>query len=360
MVVLLMTLFFGSIVILGYTYLLYPILIKFISLFFKEKYFQQNNFPTISILISVYNEEKVIKQKIENIANLNYEFAKIEVLIGSDCSIDNTNKILEECKKEYTWLSLYLFNERRGKALVLNDLVGYSKNEVIVFSDADTVFDKNILKFLSSHFINPKVGGVSGRIVLSEPEENFNRSIEEKIYWEYEDFIKKSEGKCGILVSANGGNYSVRRDLFVNIPVDKAVTDDLFTTLAILKQAYKFLFDYNAVAFEDVANEVIDEYKRKTRYSATNFQTLAYFKGLMFNKNLLISLALWSHKIFRWLTPILFFLILFLIFYFLIIISSLISSYTYNWLFICLLYLAIFFKNIKSGLGFLHFLFISL
>jgi cellulose synthase/poly-beta-1,6-N-acetylglucosamine synthase-like glycosyltransferase len=301
----------GTIAILGYTYLIYPILIKLISLFFNKTNIKHENILTVSILISAYNEEKVIEQKIENISRLNYDFNKVEVLIGSDCSEDNTNKILEECKKRYKWLSVYLFDERRGKALVLNDLVKNSKNDILVFSDADTIFDLDILTFLSSHFNDQKVGGVSGRIILSEPKKNFNPSIEEKLYWGYEDFIKNSEGKCGIVISANGGNYAIRRNLFINIPTEKAVTDDLFTTLAILKQGFKFLNDYNAVAYEDIANEVIDEYKRKIRYAATNFQTLAYFQELVFNKNILISLALWSHKIFRWITPILFFLILF-------------------------------------------------
>lgn len=304
--------FCSAIVILVYTYLIYPVLIKFISLFFHNLNIEQEYYPSVSILISAYNEEKVIAQKIENIAKLNYDFDKIEVLIGSDCSEDNTNKILEEFKKKYIWLSVYLFDERRGKAIVLNDLVKNSKNEVLVFSDADTIFDCNIITHLSSHFNDQKVGGVSGRIILSEPEKNFNKSIEEKLYWGYEDFIKSSEGRCGIVISANGGNYAIRRNLFINIPTEKAVTDDLFTTLAILKQGFKFLNDYNAIAFEDVANEVIDEYKRKKRYAATNFQTIAYFKELIFNKNILISLALWSHKIFRWITPILFFLIFFI------------------------------------------------
>ncbi len=302
---------FGSFIILIYTYLIYPLIIKIISKFYaSDEQRITNQLFSVSIIISAYNEEKVLKQRIENIAKLNYDFRNIEVLVGSDCSNDKTNEILDSLKGKYPWLTVFKFNKRRGKASVLNDLVKESKNEILLFTDANTNFDRDILKYILPHFNNPKIGGVSGRLILTEPEKNFNKSIEEKKYWNYETKIKLNEGRCGILIGANGGIYSVRKCLFENIPIEKAVTDDLFITLSILKQNYKFIYEFNAIASEEVAHELLHEFRRKVRFASTNFQTIVYTKELFFNKNILIPFTIWSHKIFRWLSPILFIIIL--------------------------------------------------
>ena len=96
-----------------------------------------------------------------------------------------------------------------------------------------------------------------------------------------------------------------RRSLFKEIPLRNPVTDDLYISLTVLQQDFRFVYDFNAIAYEEVAPRIIDEFKRKVRFGATNFYTLLYFKDLLFNKNILLSYAFWSHKIIRWFTPIL-------------------------------------------------------
>jgi len=297
--------FWLSVLILFHPYLIYPITIKIISLFFSAKEFDVETKYSISILISAYNEEKVIKERLTNIAALNYDLTKIEVLIGSDNSTDRTNQILTELRDIYPWLSIYLFSERRGKVFVLNDLVKEAKNEIILFTDANTVFEKDSPKHIVSRFDDSDIGGVSGRLKLIENEINSKNQTEEKRYWEYETVVKKLEGKCGVLIGANGGIFAIRRDLYKEIPVKNPVTDDLFISLSVLQQNYQFVYDFNAIAYEEVAPRIIDEFKRKIRFGATNFYTLLYFMDLLFNKNLLLSYAFWSHKIIRWFTPIL-------------------------------------------------------
>jgi cellulose synthase/poly-beta-1,6-N-acetylglucosamine synthase-like glycosyltransferase len=305
-------LFWSIVLILVHNYFIYPLVIFIISHFFKGN----NNLPdhnySISIIISAYNEEKVISDRIINISHLDYDFNNLEVLIGSDGSTDKTNSILIDMQKKYSWLSVNLFESRRGKVSVINDLIAKSKNEIIVFTDANTIFDVNSLKKLIRQFWDKNLGGVCGRLVLLEPKTKLNESVEEKSYWEYETFIKKYEGKCGVLIGANGGIFAIRRNLFKPLPDIKPITDDIFITLMIHQQKYKFSYEYDAFASEDVGYEIIHEFNRKTRFSSTNFETMFYFKDLLLNRNLLLSYAFWSHKILRWMTPIFLIIIFFL------------------------------------------------
>ncbi|MGE5859301.1 MAG: glycosyltransferase, partial [Ignavibacteria bacterium] len=287
-----------------HSYLLYPLIIRIISKFFGTKRNLAEQNLTISILISAFNEEKVIENRINNISKLNYDFNKIEVLVGSDCSSDKTNEILTGIENKYSWLKIYLFGDRRGKVSVLNDLVKNARNEILVFTDANTVFNENSIKILVSNFNDKLAGGVSGRLILTDAKNGISGNIEEKSYWEYETLLKKYEGKCGILIGANGGIFAIRKDLFKEIPMEESITDDLYISLAVLNQNYKFLYEENAVAYEETPTDIIVEFNRKIRFASTNFYTLTYFKNLLFNKNLLLSFAFLSHKIIRWFTPI--------------------------------------------------------
>jgi poly-beta-1,6-N-acetyl-D-glucosamine synthase len=311
MLLMLINILFWSVVIITlHSYFIYPLMIYIISLFFSEKK-NPDIIPShsISIIISAFNEEKVIKERILNLSRLNYDFNQLEVIIGSDGSTDHSNDILTEMKETFSWLSVYLFNSRRGKVSVINDLVDKARNEIIVFTDANTAFNENSLKLLVRQFGDNNIGGVCGRLILSEPKTEIKETIEEKRYWEYETFIKKNEGKCGILIGANGGIFAIRKQLFKPLPTPKPITDDIFMTLMILNQNYKFSFEYDACGYEDVGHELTHEFNRKTRFAATNFNTLSYFKNLIFNGKFLLIYALWSHKIIRWFTPVLLILI---------------------------------------------------
>ena len=297
-------LFWSILFITIHSYLIYPCVIFILSHFFRENKSPHDPTYSVSIIISAFNEEKVIRERIINISHLDYDFNHVEVLIGSDCSTDNTNHILMDMQKKFPWLSVHIFESRRGKASVINDLVAKAQNEIIVFTDANTIFDVNSLKLLIRQFGDPSIGGVCGRLVLLEPKSKVSDSVEEKKYWEYETFIKKYEGKCGVLIGANGGIFAIQRNLFKQLPIGKPITDDIFITLMIHQQNYKFSYEYDAFAFEDVGYEIIHEFNRKTRFSATNLETMFYYKDLIFNRNFLLSYAFWSHKILRWMTPI--------------------------------------------------------
>lgn len=303
--------FWLTILLLIHAYILYPVSLRIFTWFKrKPEIVKPHTYPSISIIISAYNEEKVITGRINNIKNLDYDFNKLELIIGSDCSSDRTNEILTQKSQEHSWVRTQNFSTRRGKATVLNDLVQLAKNEILVFTDANTKFENDTIQKLVSKFSDAKVGGVCGRLELEEPLENFDKTNREKLYWRYETYLKNLEGDLGILIAANGGIYAIRKDLFIKFPAGEAITDDLYQTFAILNQDYNFLYASEAIASEEVSKEIMVEFRRKVRFAATNFQTLKFFKGLLFQKKVMLSYALWSHKILRWFAPLILILLL--------------------------------------------------
>lgn len=305
--------FWLTILLISHSYIIYPFSLRIIALFTGKSRGPKPKLtllPSVSIIVSAYNEEKVIADRIENIRNLDYDFNKIELIIGSDCSTDETNSILTRKSNEYDWIKTQLYSTRRGKAIVLNELVKQARNEILVFTDANSRFEKKALQNLVAGFENVKVGGVCGRLNLDESLNKFGQTNKEKLYWKYETHLKKLEGELGILIAANGGIYAVRKNLFIPFPFDKAITDDLYQTFAIHSQGHDFLFESDANASEDVSKEISTEFNRKVRFAATNFQTLSFFKNLLFKRRIIISYALWSHKIIRWFVPLLLILLL--------------------------------------------------
>ncbi|MHC1739092.1 MAG: glycosyltransferase [Ignavibacteriaceae bacterium] len=288
-----------------HTYIFYPISIYLLSLFRrKSKNISGSGVKGISVLIAAYNEEKVISERIENLATLIERFPEMEVLIGSDNSVDRTDEILSKLSEKYKWLKYYSFKVRNGKAGILNQLSKLAINPILVFTDANTDFQREAIDKLVSGFQNERVGGICGRLILKDNLVNKYESVEESKYWKYETHIKILEGKLGVLIGANGGIFAIRKELYEIIPVEKPVTDDFFLTLSVLKKGYEFIYNYDAVAYEDVGQDIPTEYKRKVRFSSTNFQTISFFKEFVCFKPFLISYAFWSHKILRWFFPL--------------------------------------------------------
>ena len=304
--VVLETIFIIVLFLMLHTYFLYPISIYLIcQLKGKATHESVEKDSSISILIAAYNEEKVIRERIENLSEAHKEFQYFEVLVGSDNSSDSTNDILIELSKKYEWLKFYNFQVRNGKAGILNKLYQEAKGEILVFTDANTVFQRDALSVLLRGFQDLTVGGVCGRLILNDDRVQINEPLEERRYWRYETQIKQMEGKLGILIGANGGIFAIKKDLFQEIPVNRPVTDDLFLTLNVLSKGYKFIYERDAIAFEDVGQNVQTEFKRKVRFSATNFQTIAFFKDFLFFRPALVSYAFLSHKVIRWFFPFL-------------------------------------------------------
>ncbi len=305
--VLLESLFFVSVLIILHVYLFYPIIILIISKLFGKSMILHKDIhfePTVSIIISAYNEEKVIENTIRNFMNSNYPMEKVEFIIGSDFSTDRTNEIMNRLSHKYSNIKFFPFSVQRGKGPVLNDLVKQAKNEILILSDANTIFAENSIKLLIKYYSDKSVGAVSGRLILTDFEESINSGTQETLYWNLEYFIKKAEGNLGILIGANGGIYSLRRELYTKIPTEYPVMDDFFVILKVLEKHKKVVYEENALAYEKTAPSIQSELRRKVRNNSIDLSTIRGIKKLLSPTFGLVAFALWSHKILRWFSPI--------------------------------------------------------
>jgi cellulose synthase/poly-beta-1,6-N-acetylglucosamine synthase-like glycosyltransferase len=305
---LIILIFFVSLFLLLHTYILYPISIQIFSLLFRKKYkLDKKLSPKISILISTYNEERVINETLMNLCNQNYDTQNYEILIGSDCSNDRTNEIILEMVKKNENMRFFPFDSRRGKKFVINDLVKEATGEVLVFCDSNTHYNNNAISELAKYYSDERVGGVSGRLELIEKYDSNSKGNKEATYWKYESWIKYCEGKLGYLIGANGGIYSIKKEFFISMPFEIPVVDDLFLSLKILEQDKDMVYCKEAIATESIAPSIKWESERKARIIPRSFETIKQVKKLLFSKRLLISYNIWSHKIIRWFTPIIIF-----------------------------------------------------
>ncbi|HWP83090.1 MAG TPA: glycosyltransferase family 2 protein [Bacteroidota bacterium] len=296
-----------SFLLILYTYALYPFLLLLITRPQNSQKDVQSkkNVPSVTILISAHNEEQVISQRISNLKELDYPKEKLQVLIGSDGSTDGTNALMTKAKTSH--IKLVTFQQRRGKAAVLNDLMTQARGEIVIFSDANTIFDPGVVKRLVRHFSDPQVGAVSGELRL-ETDRRSVGGVGESFYWQYETLVKRLESRFASLVGATGGVYAIRKSLFEPLPIGKSVNDDFVIPLHILKKGYRVVYEPEAVAFEHVAGSVRGEFKRKVRIGAQNFASVWLVKDMLHPKKGFPAFALWSHKILRWCVP--FFLII--------------------------------------------------
>lgn len=300
--------FWFSTFLIFHTYIGYPIILMTLSVFAsKRRALNENNLPTVTMLISAYNEEASIAEKMENCRMLNYPIEKFEVVVGSDASNDST----EEIVRKYTdgRIKLISFSERRGKARVLNDLVGIASGKILVFSDANTLYKQDAIYRLVGHFADLRVGGVCGRLILLNKNGQMD-SEGEKFYWDFENYIKFLEGKVKTVFGANGAIYAIRKELFERLPSHKAVMDDFLIPLKIVMKGFDVVYDKDAIVWENTAPSMRAEFIRKARIGAANFNGIREILPLLNPKKGFVAFGLWSHKIIRWLVP--FFLILLL------------------------------------------------
>ena len=305
-------LFWICLFLLVYTYFIFPISIIFLA---KKKslnnkfYKQEDEIPSVSILIAAYNEQEVIKEKVMSIINSNLPSSKIEIIIGSDCSTDNTNEIISELAKNYSFLNVKIFTERSGKSAVVNKLVKEAKNEIIILTDANIIFSKNTIQSLIRHFRNSEIGLVDSNMVNVGIKKS-GISLQEKTYISSEVKFKHAESKLwGMLMGPFGGCFAIRKSLFIPIP-ENFMVDDFFVCMNILKNGNLAINDLDAVVYEDVSNQISEEFRRKRRISMGNFINLFHFKKLLLKPFTKLGFIFLSHKVIRWFGPILLILVL--------------------------------------------------
>lgn len=294
-------LFWVSLVLILYTYVGYYIILALWSRIRpRRRRVDEDLLPTVTMVVAAHNEEKVIRDKLANCRALDYPAGRVEFLFGSDGSTDATAELIRSCGMDNVRLIAYA--QREGKARVLNKLVPEARGEILVFSDANTMYQPNALRRMMAHFADPSVGGVCGYLRLVSPDRRAS-SQGEAVYWDYENRLKEMEGRIKTVFGATGGIYAIRRELFVPLPTTKMVNDDFLIPLRVVEQGYDVVYEGRAIATEYTSPRVKGEFLRKVRIGAANFNVLPEIRHLLHPKRGYVAFGLWSHKLIRWLVP---------------------------------------------------------
>ncbi len=297
-------LFWVSIGLIVYSYAIYPLfLFAMVRLQRKSDSVASapspHELPKISLIIAAYCEEDVILQRVHNALMLDYPADRIEVLIGVDGNLDATGELVDSVEDDR--IKLHQFPIRRGKASVLNDCAKIATGDILMFSDANTFWDADAAKRLAMPFVDESVGGVVGRLILTDAATGKNC---DGLYWKYENVLKEWEGQIGALLGANGAIYAMRKSLWNPIPAH-TIVDDFLIGMRIHRQRKQLLYDKQAIAREETAPTIHDEFRRRARIGAGGFQSLFWMSKLLSPTYGKVSWAFWSHKVLRWIGPLL-------------------------------------------------------
>ncbi len=297
-------LFWSTLALILHTYLVFPLWLDIrVRLSRKKNRPPEDHYPSLSIIIPAYNEESVIRQKILSIYKSDYPHDKMEVLVMSDASTDNTDTIVKELQTVYPSLTFTRSERRIGKPSILNRLVKKASGEVLVLTDANVMLAKNTLRLLTRHFSRPETGLVDTRLVAVDHQKKEGISLQEKMYTSREVMIKYKEGLLwGIIMGPSGACFALRKDLFRPVPPGFLV-DDFYINMKVLEQHYRAIVEPEAVVYEDTTYKLKEAFRRKVRIATGNFQNLRAFRKLFRNIFRPVGFCFWSHKGIRWFVP---------------------------------------------------------
>lgn len=325
---------------LVHTYWFYPKLIAWLAAKKKSpKPAFPREAPFVSVLMAVYNEEKVIANKMETLLQQDFPSDRIRIFIGSDNSSDGTNAILGAFAKDEPRIHFFPYKERNGKPGVINRLYEEATEQepaapqhLLLITDANVMLHPECLKNLTRHFQQENLAIADAHMQhVGLQEEGISRSEDQ--YLSGEVLLKHHEGKLwGTMIGPFGGCYVLRSDYFSPVPSNFLV-DDFYIAMRAFERGGKAINDLDAACYEAVSHEWREEYRRKARISAGNYQNLTTFRHLWWPPVTPLGFAFFSHKVLRWLGP--FFLCIF--FTASLLLMLLFDNYWYTWLFLCVI-----------------------
>jgi cellulose synthase/poly-beta-1,6-N-acetylglucosamine synthase-like glycosyltransferase len=291
-------------VLCAYTYFVYPLCLWLAARVFAKAApapgIVPAKLPEVTLLVAAHNEERVIEEKILNSLALHYPSRRLNIVVASDGSTDATPAIVARYRGR--GVRLLHYPERRGKSAVLNAAIAQTGGEILVLSDANTEYRPDAVLKLARWFTDPRVDTVCGRLLLRDPAHGTNV---DGLYWRYETFMKKCEGRLGALLGANGAIYAIRRDAFVPIPGNTIIDDFVIPLASKLRHNGRIVYDCEAVAAEETPPTIASEFRRRIRIGTGAYQSLAILWKLVSPRYGWTALAFLSHKLLRWLVPFL-------------------------------------------------------
>jgi poly-beta-1,6-N-acetyl-D-glucosamine synthase len=289
-------LFWLSLFLVFCAYAGYPIFLYVRARFWPRPVRQGTISPAVTVLLAVRNEEKCLPAKLQNLAQLDYPANRLEVVVVSDGSTDETNKMLAAW--EGGDRKCVILAQQQGKAMALNHGMAMAQGEVLVFTDARQQVASDALQNLVANFADPSVGCVSGELMIGRGEA---ASQGAGLYWRLEKRIRHWEGLAGSVVGATGALYAVRKSLLSPL-CSGTILDDVYIPLQVVRQGQRVIFEPRAVAFDHLTPGPKQEFQRKLRTLLGNYQLLRLAPWVLTRANPL-RFQFVCHKLLRLLVP---------------------------------------------------------
>lgn len=254
----------------------------------------------VSLVISAYNEAGVIRQKLENALRLDYPRELLDIAVVSDASTDGTDAIVREFAAQ--GVTLHAQPARRGKTAGLNRTVPHLQGEIVVFSDANAIYDRSALRKLVRNFADPAVGCVTGeaRYVAGV---RTAAEIGERMYWSYEIQLKRLETAVGSMVGGDGAIYGIRKELWRELP--ETAINDFLNPLQIVVDGWRAVYEPEAVCYEEAAGGIAREYRRRVRIIGRSWRAIFQASHVLNPLRVgFFTVSVISHKILRWLSAL--------------------------------------------------------
>lgn len=276
-----------------YTYTGYPLILFVLGLLRKRRHLgEQSEYPRVAVIVSAYNEERIIREKIENSLKLDYPMDRLRIIIASDGSVDGTDAIVREYEGRNVVLKS--FESREGKSATLNRAVVGLDEDILIFSDANAFYKEDAIKKLVRNFRHEDVGCVVGHLVYLENCSYVGKG--ESLYWRYESLLNSLESRLNSVLVATGTIFAIKRELFK--PVSKDVANDFQIPAEVAARGYGVIYESEAIAYERSTFYFREEFSRKRRIivrGLTGFRNLRHNFGGAFRIFQFVS-----RKLLRW------------------------------------------------------------
>ena len=306
-------LFWLNVAAVVYTYAGYPLVLFIVARVRPRRTFDRpelNALPTVTVIITAYNEERDLAAKLDNTLALTYPPDKLDILVASDCSTDRTDDIVREyIARGNAHVHLHRQPVRLGKTAAQNAAVELARGDIILFSDATTMYQKNVLRAMLPNFADETVGCVAGKLIYVDASSSIIGKGA-RSYWNYETFLKESESRACSLIGTSGCLYAVRKSAYQPM-YPEACSDFLIATL-VYKQGLRTIYEPQAVCTEETNQKSQKEMQMRVRVISQTFTDL-WRNREMLNplKSGFFAIELISHKLLRYSVPV--FLILMLL-----------------------------------------------
>jgi poly-beta-1,6-N-acetyl-D-glucosamine synthase len=280
-----------------YAYAGYPLALLVLRAIIRRPVKKAAVTPMLSLIVPAHNEARVMERKIRNTLALDYPTDRLEIVIASDGSTDETEAIARHFENGH--IRVVAYSQNRGKMHVLNATVPQLRGEIVVFSDASAMLAPDSVRRLVENFADPSVGAASGRYqVVRTAEVNIGAS--ENLYWKYETFLKIQESQLASTLGGHGQLHAIRKKLYP-FPPSETINDDYAISLSVLSRGFRAVYEPAAKVWEEA--QEMNGFARRIRIMAGNLQQLRHLPRLLRPIQPLPVFFFLSHKVIRLVAP---------------------------------------------------------